>query len=161
MHLPAETEKPKEIRRFTHLIDRPLSTIAILDFVFDHKDNDQEKFRHDIKLIDGETHRVFYVKLLFIFLEMPKFTKSEDQLQNRYEKWLFILKNLSKLDRVPDSLRERIFTKLFETAEIARFNKKELMEYHDSLKQYRDLKNSLDTPREEGIQSPGETQILI
>jgi predicted transposase/invertase (TIGR01784 family) len=127
-------------------------TIAILDFVFDHQENNPDKFRYDIKLTDIETQKVFYDKLMFIFLEMPKFTKTTDQLQNRYEKWLFILKNLNKLDRVPDTLRESIFTKLFETAEIARFNKKEQMEYHDSLKQYRDLKNSLDTAREEALE---------
>ncbi len=38
----------------------------------------------------------------------------------------------------------------FETAEISKFNRKEYQEYEDSLKYYRDLKNSLDTAKEEG-----------
>ena len=46
--------------------------------------------------------------------------------------------------------RENIFLKLFETAEIYKFNRKEYQEYEDSLKYYRDLKNSLDTAKEEG-----------
>ena len=37
------------------------------------------------------------------------------------------------------------FKKLFEQAEIARFTPQEVMEYEDSLKVYRDLKNSMDT----------------
>ena len=41
--------------------------------------------------------------------------------------------------------------KLFKTAEIAKFTQKEYMSYEDSLKYYRDLKNSLDTAKEEGI----------
>ena len=37
-----------------------------------------------------------------------------------------------------------------EVAEIAKFTPVELKEYEDSLKTYRDLKNSLDTARREG-----------
>jgi predicted transposase/invertase (TIGR01784 family) len=39
---------------------------------------------------------------------------------------------------------------LFETAEIAKFTPDQVRSYEDSLKYYRDLKNSLDTAREEG-----------
>ena len=42
------------------------------------------------------------------------------------------------------------FTKLFDAAAIARFSPTELREYEDSLKAYRDIKNSLDTAKEEG-----------
>ena len=45
---------------------------------------------------------------------------------------------------------KKIFTKLFDAAAIARFSPTELREYEDSLKAYRDIKNSLDTAREEG-----------
>ena len=59
-------------------------------------------------------------------------------------------KNLHKLERVPEKLKENIFLKLFETAEIAKFSQSEYQEYEDSLKYYRDIKNILDTAREEG-----------
>ena len=45
---------------------------------------------------------------------------------------------------------KKIFTKLFDAAAIARFSPTELREYEDSLKVYRDIKNSLDTAKEEG-----------
>jgi predicted transposase/invertase (TIGR01784 family) len=125
-------------------------TIAILDFVFDSDKNEPTKFRYDVKLKDVETNKVFYDKLTFIYLEMPKFNKSVDELETRFDKWLYVLRNLNKLDRVPDKLRESIFDKLFETAEIARFTQDQVRSYEDSLKYYRDLKNSLDTAREEG-----------
>jgi len=58
------------------------------------------------------------------------------------------------------SLKENIFLKLFETAEIAKFSKMEYQDYEDSLKYYRDLKNSLDTAKEEGkIEGKIEGQI--
>ena len=125
-------------------------TIAILDFVFDEGKKEPEKYRYDIKLTDQETCKVFYHKLTFIYLEMPKFGKTLDQLESRFDKWLYILRNLNRLDRIPDKLKERVFEKLFETAEIAKFDHNQLNGYEESLKYYRDLKNSLDTAREEG-----------
>jgi len=126
-------------------------TIAILDFVFDEDKNDTAKFRYDIKLTDTETKEVFYNKLTFIYLEMPKFNKTVDELETRFDKWLYVIRNLNRLDKKPDKLRERIFEKLFETAEIAKFTPDQVRSYEDSLKYYRDLKNSLDTAREEGL----------
>lgn len=125
-------------------------TIAILDFVFSEDKNDPNKFRYDIKLIDQETKKVFYDKLTFIYLEMPKFNKTVDQLETRFDKWLYVIRNLNRLDKVPEKLKERIFEKLFETAEIAKFTPDQVRSYEDSLKYYRDLKNSLDTAKEEG-----------
>jgi len=81
---------------------------------------------------------------------MPKFNKTVDELETRFEKWLYVLRNLNKLERIPDKLREQIFNKLFETAEIAKFTQDQVRSYEDSLKYYRDLKNSLDTARVEG-----------
>jgi len=125
-------------------------TIAILDFAFDEDKNEKQKFRYDVKLSDIETKKVFYDKLTFIYLEMPKFNKTISELETRFDKWLFVLKNLNRLDSIPEKLRERIFEKLFETAEIARFTPEQVQSYEDSLKYYRDIKNSLDTAKEEG-----------
>jgi predicted transposase/invertase (TIGR01784 family) len=125
-------------------------TIAILDFVFDTDKNEPKKYRYDVKLTDIDTHKVFYNKLTFIYLEMPKFNKTLEELESRFDKWMYVLRNLNRLDRVPDKLREKIFEKLFEAAEIAGFTKDQYLSYEDSLKYYRDLKNSLDTARDEG-----------
>ncbi|MGB0522683.1 MAG: Rpn family recombination-promoting nuclease/putative transposase [Flammeovirgaceae bacterium] len=125
-------------------------TVAILDFIFEEDKEQPHKYRYDIKLTDIETCKVFYDKLTFIYLEMPKFNKSLDELNSRFEKWLYVLRNLNRLDRIPDQLRERVFKKLFETAEVAKFTPDQLNAYEDSLKYYRDLKNSLDTAFEEG-----------
>lgn len=124
--------------------------IAILDFIFDEDKEQPEKFRYDVKLSDIETKKVFYDKLTFVYLEMPKFNKTEKELKTKYDKWLFVLKNLNKLDRIPVELKESIFLKLFETAEIAKLDKEEFRQYQASLNAYRDIKNSVDTAWEEG-----------
>ena len=127
-------------------------TVAILDFVFDEDKNEPNKFRYDVKLTDIETCRVFYEKLTFVYLEMPKFRKDVKELTTRFDQWMYVIRNLNKLDRIPDELREGIFERLFEVAEIARFSPEEVQAYEDSLKSYRDLKNSLDTAFEEGVE---------
>ncbi|MFT6961658.1 MAG: hypothetical protein ACJAWV_001373 [Flammeovirgaceae bacterium] len=62
------------------------------------------------------------------------------------------MKKIYSINRIPNELREGIFERLFEVAEIAKFSKEEAEAYEDSLKSYRDLKNSLDTAFEEGIE---------
>ena len=124
--------------------------VGLLDFVFDDEVADAEKYFHEVKLTEIKTHRVFYEKLSLIYLELPKFRKTEQQLESHFEKWLFAFKHLPSLHDRPAKLQERIFTKLFEAANIAKFTPAERTEYEDSLKVYRDLKNSLDTALEEG-----------
>ena len=48
--------------------------------------------------------------------------------------------------------RDKVFDRLFEEAEIAKFTPQELREYEASKKAYRDIKNSIDTAKQEGKQ---------
>ena len=125
-------------------------TVAFLNFDMKEEAFDQDDINHDVGLLDKKTHRVFNDKLTFKYVEIAKFNKTEDELVTLYDKWLYVLKNLSCLAQRPSTLKEKIFTKLFEEAEIAKFTPKELKEYEDSLKAYRDIKNSLDTALEKG-----------
>jgi len=127
-------------------------TIAILDFNFDEDSETPDKYRYDVKLTDSDSKKVFYDKLTFIYLCMPKFNKSIDQLETRFDKWLYVIKNLNTFERIPTKLQEKIFKKLFKTAELAKFSQDQIRSYESSLKYYRDLKNSLDTAKQEGFE---------
>lgn len=124
-------------------------TVGILNFTFDNQDD--RYFHHEVKLVDMRTKDVFYDKLTFIYLEMPKFNKTEDELETMFDKWMFVLRNLSRLMERPLALQERVFERLFKAAEIANFNKKELVEYEDSLKNYRDWYSVMTTAEQKGI----------
>ena len=65
-------------------------------------------------------------------------------------KWLYALKNLYKLTQRPKALCDKVFDRLFEEAEIARFTLQEQREYEASKMAYRDIKNSIDTAKREG-----------
>ena len=129
----------------------PVYTVALLNY--DMKDEtafDMNEISHHVQLCDTATKRVFYDKLEFIYVEVAKFNKTENELVTPYDKWLYALKNLSSINERPAALRDKIFDRLFQVAEIAKFTPVELKEYEDSLKTYRDLKNSLDTAEEKG-----------
>lgn len=137
-------------------------TIGILDFVFDESKDDKEVFHHDVRMVDTKTGKVFYDKLTYIYLEMPKFNKTEDQLETQFDKWLYILKNLHKLTERPAKLQEKVFSQLFEQASISQYDEIEYNAYEESLKAYRDLKNSIDTAFDEGkIEQKIETAIIL
>ncbi|MGD7037457.1 PD-(D/E)XK nuclease family transposase, partial [Alkalicoccus sp. WONF2802] len=83
-------------------------------------------------------------------LTLPNFTKTEDELDTLQDKWFYVFRHLHELDEIPPRLRERVFLSLFEKARIARFQPEERDAYESSLKYYRDLKNVIDTARDEG-----------
>ena len=55
-------------------------------------------------------------------------------------------------ERYISLLTDKVFDRLFEEAEIAKFTPQEMREYEASKKAYRDIKNSIDTAKREGIE---------
>jgi predicted transposase/invertase (TIGR01784 family) len=126
----------------------PIYFIAILDFQYDEAEEIQ-KFRRDVCLKDQDGE-VFYDKLHFKFLQMPLFTKQENELDNHFEKWIYFLKHLADFDHIPDILNEPIFQKGFEIAELAHLTPRQFDTYQKSLMEYAEVKNVSDTAFEEG-----------
>lgn len=124
--------------------------IGLLNFMMEEPSFEPGRIIHRVKLCDTETHRVFYPKLDYLYIELANVHKAEDELETMFDKWMFVLKNLGRLAHQPQALQERIFTKLFKEAEIATFDHATIKEYEDSMKAYRDIKNSLDTAEEKG-----------
>lgn len=120
-------------------------TIGLLNFNFAEGLEDARRWHHEVKLMEVDTKEVFYDKLTYVYVEIPKFDKKEDELETMYDKWMFVLKNLSSLMSRPASLQERVFTRLFEQAEISKFNPQELKMYEDSVNAYRDIINAIKT----------------
>ena len=126
----------------------PVYSVGILDFIFDdHKD--EKELLHVVEL-KNQRGEVFYDKLKFVYVELPKFKKKESELKTHFDKWMYVFTHLSELQDRPKKLQDRVFKKLFEAAEIAKFSPKEREAYEESLKYYRDIKNVVDTSKEEG-----------
>ena len=125
--------------------------IGILDFTFDDYETEPEKSEvvHTIKL-KNQNGKTFYDKLTFIYLEMPNFKLTENQLETRLDKWLYFIKHLEDFQTIPTIIADEVFNQAFEKAELAKFGQTELANYENSLKIYRDLKAVIDTAFSDG-----------
>ncbi|WP_299289633.1 Rpn family recombination-promoting nuclease/putative transposase [uncultured Mucilaginibacter sp.] len=119
--------------------------IGILDFTFDDYETEPERSEvlHIIKL-KNQNGKIFYNKLTYLYLEMPNFTKQENELETRLDKWLYFIKNLEDFQQIPTIFKDNVFTKAFEKAELANMKQDELDKYETSLKVFRDNKAVYD-----------------
>jgi predicted transposase/invertase (TIGR01784 family) len=68
-----------------------------------------------------------------------------------FDKWMFVLHNLYRLLERPKALQDRVFQKLFDQAEIARYSETERRQYEDSKKVFWDNYSVLKTAEKKGI----------
>lgn len=126
-------------------------TIAFLNFGMSEYVDDPA-YKHVVQLMDTHTHRVFFDKLTYIYLEMPKFNKEVDDLHGYTDCWMYIMKNLALLDEKPERFRDKVFERFFRVAEIARFNNEQRIAYKTSLKIMRDYNNTIHSAEEKGVE---------
>lgn len=65
--------------------------------ILDYKHLEDDRIEHRYWLREGTTGETMTDKLKFVFVEVAKFDKSEDELTTELDKWLYMLKNLSRL----------------------------------------------------------------
>ncbi len=127
----------------------PVYSIGVLDFVFDDHKN-ESTIIHTVELKDQHCN-VFYEKLKFIYIELPKFNKTIEELESHQDKWLYLFRHLPELEDQPQPFQDPIFLQLFDIAEIANFSRNEQTVYQNSLKYYRDMTNVVNTSRMDGV----------
>ena len=105
---------------------------------------------HRYRLMEATSKKLMTDKLEFVFVEVEKFDKGEDELETVLDKWLYLLKNMSNLLKRPERLRDRIFTKLFDVAELAQLDDEDRIKYIKSMNTERDTYNQIEYARESG-----------
>ena len=80
----------------------------------------------------------------FIFIELPSFTKKEDECETD------VLKNMETLQRLPFKARKAVFEKLEQIVDIAAMSKEDRMKYDESIKIYRDQLVMMEFERQQG-----------
>ena len=110
-------------------------------------------------VLKDDDNRVFYDKLTFIYVELPKFTKKLDELETDFERWLYLLRHLAELDAPPPGFESEPLRHLFEAAELAKMNRRERMGYESHLKTYRDWRNAAQTLVNEAVEKAVEETV--
>ena len=102
-------------------------------------DTPDDHYFHDVRLVEMRTKKQFYDKLGYIYIELPRFTKTLEQLETNEDKWLFCLKYMTEFKEIPISLsNSSTFRKLFEVAEVSNLTPEEMNAYqHCDLRRVR------------------------
>ena len=93
---------------------------------------------------------MFFDKLTYIFLELPKFNLSLSELVTPRDKWMYFLKHIVELDEIPAVFTEPYLIQACEIASYAALTPWERYVYEQSLKSARDNYATHKTSEEEG-----------
>ena len=91
-------------------------TIAFLNFEIRQLVS-SPNFRSVVKLADVETGQVFYDRLTYIYIELPKFRKDISEFETKMDWWLYILKYLDQFDEIPKEIEDEVMQYFFESAD--------------------------------------------
>ena len=109
-----------------------------------------EHYRKDIAMIDKHTGKVFNNKFRQIYIELPRFMKSEAECNSFLEYWIYNLVNMNNLKEISFKDRKAIFDKLERLASQANLTEEELARLEEDWKNYNDYFNTIDFAKEEG-----------
>ena len=124
----------------------PIYFIGILEFELD---KDDEDYLTKVQLCNVKKNKVFYDKLTYYFIEMPKFKKEEEELKNHLEYWLYFMKHLVNLETEPEVLKkDEVIKEAFDVASFLALSKDEQFAYQIDLKARLDYKNTIDYAKE-------------
>ena len=137
---------------------RPVIALTITDFVlFPERDRPLSHYQ----LLDQEDYLLYGDDIQLIFVELPKFTKTLENLETLADQWMFFLQQTATLNEIPASLRDNPnFDLAFHIAETSNLSREEFellerraLAVEDSRNVVRRaLLEGLEQGREEGLQ---------
>ena len=102
----------------------PVIALTLTDFVMFREFN---KMISQFKLLEKQYLLNYSDDIELIFIELPKFTKMESELETLMDKWLYFVKNAGSLAYIPVTLKEnQEIVEAFDIANTAALNQAEL-----------------------------------
>lgn len=115
---------------------RDVYYVGLLNFVFEPEDEDY--YLHHIRACYRGTNTPFCDKFGHIFIELPKFRKSLEELESNVDRWLYILQNLNSDEGTPVAFQNTIFESAYRAADLSLLSARDRQRYIDSLNNLRD-----------------------
>ena len=114
----------------------PVIALTLTDFSLFEADTVCSRFL----LLEKERFIQYRDDIELIFFELPKFTKTDDQLATIQDKWLYFIKNAGRLNIVPKALDEAPILEAFAIANTAAMTSEDLEQQeqrHDFIRMQR------------------------
>jgi predicted transposase/invertase (TIGR01784 family) len=126
----------------------PVIALNIVDFTM-FKDSD--KVITNFKLLEKEEFISYSDDIELIFVELPKFNKSETELENISDEWIYFIKNAGSLEYIPKDINACV-AKALKTVNEANMSKDELEAQYKRKEFIYVQKSSIDLAKEQGIE---------
>jgi predicted transposase/invertase (TIGR01784 family) len=134
-----------------HLLN-PVVALTITDFIL--FDNSSELISN-FKLIEKKQFIEYSDDIELIFIELPKFTKTEGELESIQDKWLYFIKNAGDLDYIPNNIEQEL-EKAFNIANEANLSMEELELQHKKRDWIYIQKSSIELATKTGLKQGRE-----
>ena len=121
---------------------------------FDRSDSTvwRDRYVSEYTFREKVSHEVVDETIFLIFAELDRFDKGLEECGSMADKWFYSLKHVGRMERLPEELRVKVFERLFEACEIARFSPQEKLKYEHDMMTERDYTNIINTSRAEGLE---------
>ena len=121
----------------------PVYLIGLMGVPIDHPDMSlwENRYISEYTFREKVTHDLLDETIIIIFAELARFSKPLEDCSSDLDRMLYVLKNSGNLKNRSGWLRSRIYVKILEACEIARFSEEKRIQYN---------KDMIDERRREG-----------
>jgi predicted transposase/invertase (TIGR01784 family) len=109
--------------------EKLMKTLFIGIFNFNATENPNFLNRHIVT--DVETGEQFIKDIEFNFIELPKFNKKVNELDNIIDQWVYFIKNADNIEVVPESLEDTGLKQAYIDADMHNWSQEELTAYNN------------------------------
>ena len=108
--------------------------VSILNFIVFKEEEAKDIVIERVCLYRKNAKMPYSKKLNLIFVELPKFNKTEKELETNTDTWLFLFKNTFELKTCPPEITKEIFKSFLEEAKVEYLTQEEMETYAKSLR---------------------------
>ena len=128
----------------------PVIALTFTDFVLFKDNPDQVMSR--FKLMEKQRLMEYSDDIELIFVELPKFNRTQDELTNIQQQWIYFIKNAGRLDIIPQSLDTPCIHRAFEMINEAGLSEAERETQHQRWDFINLQRDSLTKARKDGVE---------
>jgi predicted transposase/invertase (TIGR01784 family) len=140
------------VSQIERAVDYPRLNQVIFIGILDFKAFTGENYLTRHLILNTSTGRQEIKDLEFNFIELPKFTKTEAELETLLDKWIFFLKHAEDLEVIPENVDDTALRDAYEVANKFGWTKQEMELYDYWDIQAQDARGAVEAARTQGLE---------